>query len=76
MWGYILEDIILKMFYLIENQIEEHGVSSEQSAEAIEWIIQNSQRMLAMPDDKDNNIGSKDNFPMIDKLNECKWCFF
>jgi hypothetical protein len=29
-----------------------------------------------MLDDKDNNIASKDNFPMIDNLNGCKWCFF
>ncbi len=75
-WGYSLDDIILKIFYLNENQLEQHNVSAEQKVEAIERIIQNSERMLSMLDDKDNNVASKDNFPMIDNLNECKWCFF
>ena len=75
-WGYTLDNIILNIFYLNENQIEEHKVSAEQKGEAVDRIIQNSERMLGMLEDKDNNIASKDNFPMIDNLNECKWCFF
>jgi len=75
-WGYKLENIKLKLFYLNDNRIEEYKVSPEQKSEVIDNIIKNCQIMQSLLEDPDNNIAAKDNFPMIDNLNVCKWCFF
>ncbi|MDA2918556.1 PD-(D/E)XK nuclease family protein [Desulfobacterota bacterium AH_259_B03_O07] len=75
-WGYNLDNITLKLFYLNDNRIEEYKVSPEQKSEVIDNIIKNCQTMQSLLADPDNNIANKDNFPMIENLNVCKWCFF
>lgn len=55
-WGYSLDRISLKLFYLNDNNVEEHKVTSEQKGQLMQHVIQTYEEMTSLLEDPINNV--------------------
>ncbi|MCP4544662.1 MAG: PD-(D/E)XK nuclease family protein [Chloroflexi bacterium] len=76
-WGYSVDTIALKLFYLaIEDVPRESEIRPEQMTRTRAMITDNCRMMQSLLADPENNVADKDIFPMTSDRDTCMRCFF
>lgn len=75
-WDFSPEKIVLALYYLAGDTIDETTLSQEELARTKETIVRNCREMQALCDDPVSNTASRENFPMTDNEAKCSYCVF